>query len=831
MKLASNVVLDFRYALRALRRSPAVALTAVLAIAIGIGASTAVFSVVDRILFRSLPYTHAGQIVVFGLLAPIEPREFMLGADYLEWKSAQQPFESMAAYGFLSDCDLTEERPMRLACLDVERTFLPTLGVAPVLGRNFAEDEDRPPIETAPPPVNHASGISSDGGVPRAALISYALWRGRFGGDPAVVDRTMSLDGHDVRIVGVLPHDFDLPTPAHADVLVPLALNPATNRHPNTGRVLRDIARLRPGLTPAQAEQALEPLYRDSLRYVPTQFVHEVKLSVRTLRERQMGDARLGAIVLLCAVIAVLLIACANVANLLLARATVRARERAVRSALGAGRWRLISAAMAESTLLALSGGLGGVALAYGLLRLLVRFAPQAIPRLEQASLDLRVLGFALAACGLSAVLFGMAPALQRPQAEQLSGGRAVAGSRGGLRDALVAAQIAACIVLLSAASLLLRSLWRMQAEPLGLDSEHVITAKIALGRQRYSTAEGVAAFYDGLEQRLQRIAGVEALGISDSLPPMGAMRSRIFAEIAVAGQPRFQQGTGGMVGWRAVTPDYFRALNIHMVRGRGFVEADREPSANAMIVNQMLAQRLFGQRDPVGQRVSWGFIAGPVSPEMRWFTVVGVAADVKNNGINEIAGPEYYIVRHSAQDATATSYVSVRSGLSSDAVSRWIRSEVAAIDPTLPVEIETMDERVSKLMAAPRFDALLLGIFAAMALLLAAIGLYGVMAFLVAQRTQEIGVRMALGATPGEIAKFVLGRAARWTFAGAVVGLAASLAGTRVIESLLYHVHPRDPLALGASLIVLVSVAMLAAFVPARRAAAVDPVVALRHE
>lgn len=834
MSLVSHLQQDFRYAWRGLRRSPAVALTAIFAIAIGIGASTAVFSAVDRILFRSLPYPDDKNLVVFGLLAPIEPREFMLGADYLEWKPVQQPFQNMAAYGFISDCDLTEERPMRLACLDVESTFLPTLGVSPLLGRNFSEDEDRLPAQSmpAPPTRPQPSGISSSDSAPRAALITYALWRGRFGGDRATVGKTISLDGHEVRVVGVLPRDFELPNLAHADILVPLALNPATNRHPNTGRVLRNVARLKPGYTPAQAELALAPLYRESLKYVPTQFVHEVKLSVRTLRERQAGDAKLGAVVLLGAVIAVLLIACANVANLLLARGAACSRERAVRSALGASRWRLASAAMAESLILAAAGGVLGIGLAYGLLRLLVKLAPQGIPRLEQASLDVRVFGFALFACLVSALLFGLAPALQPADAEELTSGRSVAGSRGVLRYALVAAQIAACIVLLSGASLLLRSLWRLQAEPLGLNSAHVVTAKITLGRQHYATPQSVAAFYEDLEQRLRRIPGVEALGISDSLPPMGAMRSRIFAGITIAGRLHFQQGTGGMVGWRVVTPDYFRALNIPVIDGRAFSEADREPGASALIVNQALKRRLFGDANPVGQRVTFDGAGGNIPRDARWFDVIGVAADVKNNGVTEAAGPEYYIVRrHVAADVTATSYVSIRTGLSPDAMTRWIRSEIGALDPTLPVEIETMSDRVGKLMATPRFDALLLAIFAAMALLLAAIGLYGVMAFLVAQRTQEIGVRMALGATPREIARLVLGRAARWTFAGAALGLAASLAGARVVQSLLYRVAPRDPLALAASLIVLVSVAMMAAFVPARRAAAVDPMVALRHD
>ncbi|MBV8205836.1 MAG: ABC transporter permease [Acidobacteria bacterium] len=835
MFFPSHAAQNLRYAIRGLRRSPGMALTAILAIAIGIGASTAIFSVVDRILFRSLPYAQEDHLVVFGLRAPIEPREFMLGADYLEWKAAQQPFQSMAAYGFVHDCDLTQDQPLRMSCLDVESSLLPTLGTPLWLGRNFTAEEDRSLAQPPGPPLARPgpSAISNEGEAPRAALISYALWRGRFGSDRAVVGHTISLDGHDVRLVGVLRRDFELPNLLHADVLVPLALNPVANRHPNTGRVLRTVARLKPGITAAQAQQALAPLFADSLRYVPAQFVNEVKLSVRTLRERQMGEARRPSQVLLAAVVAVLLIACANVANLLLARSAARARERAVRSALGAARGRLAMEALAESLVLAFSGGAAGLALAYVLLRAIIRLNPQGIPRLEQASLDLRVVLFALACCAGSAILFGIAPALEPPNPQHLAAAHSVGRRGSALRFSLVAAQIALSLVLLSGAALLLRSLRRMQAEPLGISSEHVLTASLTLGPQRYPTAERISAFYADLEQRLRRLPGIDALAISDSLPPMGPMRSRIFAAIAVDGRPRFRQGTGGMVGWRAVTPEYFKALRIPMVEGRGFLESDRAPAANAIIVNQTLRRRLFGEQNPINQRLAFeGPTVAPLPANEPWFTVVGVAADARNNGIEEAAGPEYYVVRRDVpQDATSRSSILIRTSLSPQAVSSWVRAEVASIDPALPVQMETMQQRVGKLMAGPRFNATLLAFFALSALLLAAIGLYGVMAFLVAQHTSEIGVRMALGATPGRIAALMLGRALRWTAAGAIIGFAGALALSHLIEKLLYRTAPRDPSSLTISLLLLVAVAIAAAFFPARRAASVDPMVALRHD
>jgi putative ABC transport system permease protein len=806
MTSAFRLQQDFRYAFRALRRSPAIALTAVFAIAIGIGASTAVFSAVDRILFRSLPYPAAEQLVSFGFKAPIEPEEFMLGNAYLQWKTSQHSFAAMGAFmPGLRDCDLTERNPARLACADVEPSLLATLQVSPLLGRTFSTEEGRR-------------------GGPKAALITYSLWRGRFGGDPGIIGRTISLDAQSVSIIGVLPADFEMPTLLSANVLMPVQIVQSTAPG-STGPVLRTIARLKPGVTAAQAAAELQSVAIAD-QWIPPRFLKEVKFTVRNLRDRQVGDYETASAVLLAAVIMVLLIACANVANVLLARATARRREQAVRSALGASRWRLLSEALAESMLLACAGGALGVALAYALLHLFSRIAPQGIPRLNQATLDLRVLGFAAAACIVSGIVFGLAPGLRRTTIEELIGGSKVTDRRISLRQALVVVQVAACIVLLSGASVLLRSLWNLEAEPLGFHADHVVTARIALGPAQYPTGEARMNFYSRLEQQLQAMLGAEAVAMSDSLPPAGAMHSQPYYAMLPEGRERLPEGTGGMVAWRAVTPDYFRAFDIPIAKGRAFNTDDRSGSRFSIIVSGSLAQKMFGAEDPLGKRIQ----RFPDVPT--YYTVVGVAADVKNGGVNLAGDPEYYVVRRGiAADAVPGTIVIVRSALQPQLVSKWIRSDVAALDPTLPVEFETMSARVGKLMAAPRFNAVLLGMFAAMALLLAAIGLYGVMAFLVAQRTQEIGVRMALGATPAGIAKLVLTRAAAWTFAGAAIGMAASLAGARVMGSLLYHVQPRDPIALSVSVVVLGVVAMVAAFVPARRAAAVDPMVALRHE
>ena len=369
---------DLRYAARGFVRSPTFTVAAVLAIALGTGAGTAVFSVVDRILFRSLPYARSERLVSVGFVAPIIPQEFMLGTDYMEWRARQQPFTSLTSWAGMNDCDLTSTRPVRLACAQVEASFLPTLGVQPLLGRNFTRDEDRP---NAPP----------------VALLSYGLWMSRFAADRGIVGKTIPLDGHSATILGVLPPDFELPTLEHADVVVPQAMDEAAQHRPNTGRVLQSVARLKPGVTPEQAAAALQPLFQESLNFVPGPFRKEVKLRVRALRDRQIHDARLASWILLGAVLAVLLIACANVANLLLARAATRRRELAVRLALGATRGRLWRQTLTESLLLALAGGAAGCALAVLLLRIFVTIAPEGIPRLQQATVDLRVLLFTMA--------------------------------------------------------------------------------------------------------------------------------------------------------------------------------------------------------------------------------------------------------------------------------------------------------------------------------------------------------------------------------------------------------------------------------------------------
>jgi len=803
---------DARYALRGFGRSPAFTVTVILAVALGIGATTAVFSVVDRVLFRSLPYPHSDRLVTFGYVAPIEPNEFILASDFVEWGDAHGAFASTASWDFIQDCDITQAPPARMACAHVESTFLPTFGIRPLLGRNFTREED-----------------TSTG--PKVALLFYGLWKSRFAGDPHIIGKTISLDGQQTTILGVLPRDFELPTLAHADMLVPEAFAPGVFTHSNDHPmpILRAFARLRPNVTIAQAKAALQPSFQSSLKWVPSGFRNEVSLSVRSLRDRQIEDARLPSWIFFGAVLAVLLIACANVANLLLARSTNRQREFAIRAALGAGRGRLLRQTLTESVLLTLAGGALGCGFAYALLRIFVAISPQGILHLNDATLDLRVLIFAVAVSIASGMFFGLASA-QKGSSNDALYGRASSGiSRAFLRRVLVSVQIAISFILLVGAGLLIRSLDNLERVPLGMDTSGVITATVSLNPRLYTDMSRRQHFFENIEQRLRQLPGVSAFALSDSVPLLsGGSAANIYANIEVPGRPRTPQGTGGMVGYSTVTPEFFSALEIPIIDGRAFTEADRSPDANVTILNAVLAKRLFPNEDAVGKQVRF-------QPNGAWCTVVGVASGVKyvqNNGLILPAESEYYLpLHHSASFIDAQQRVILSTSLSPAAVAAWMRSTVASIDPAVPVTVDSMTERVGQLEAGPRFNAALLGIFAAMGILLAAIGTYGVLAFLVVQRTREIGIRMALAAHPRDVMKLFLTQGAKLALAGLLVGIAGAFFTTRLMESLLFGVKATDPLIFTGVAIFLFVVALAACYIPARRAMRVDPMVALRYE
>src|ERR1035437_5909105 len=804
---------DLRYALRGLRCNPGFTLTAVLAAAIAIGASTAIFSAVDRILVRPLPYRDEARLVSAGMMTPLDSNEFLLADAYFDLRRNPGPFAAVTSFqAGAIECDLTEQSPLRMRCLRLEANFLDTLGVRLAAGRNFSAEEDRP-------------------NGPRVAIISHALWRSRFAADPAAIGKTLSIDGTPTRVAGVLPPDFVMPTLTHADILLPEALDEARER---SGRALRVFDRLKPGVTLPQAQSRLQPFFARMLETVPPQFRKEVTLRVRPLRDRQVGDARAASLALLGAVLAVLLIACANIANLLLARAVGRDREIAVRAALGASRFRLVRLALTESLLLAVAGGAAGCGLAFGLLRAFQAIAPEGLPRIEEATVDQRVVLFSAAAAVLSGILFGLFPALRRTEGAVLGSSRTVGPARGWLRGALVTAQIAISVTLLTGAGLLLRSLDNLERLPMGFESDRIITASFVLGRQRYSRDVEQLALFRELEQRLETLPGVSAAAVSDSIPPFGGTRGRPLSTIDVEGRPQRPEGSGGMVAWRYVTPGYFAAMGIPLRRGRPFSQLDRGAGAYSVVLSESLARLLFPGEDPLGKHIQRG-------PQGQWFTVVGVAADARNLGAEKTSWPEYYFVRKAVPDVTWANQepplgwrgavVVVRTAVDPKLAASSLPGLFASLAPTLPVAISTMRQRLAQGTGRPRFQATLLAAFAAIGVLLAAIGLSGVMSFLVAQRRREIGLRMALGATPGSIVRLTLGFAARSTAAGLVIGGAGAYVATRWLRAQLFQVAPGDPRPLAGAVAVLVLVALIAAAGPARRAARVDPGTTLRAE
>ena len=805
---------DLRIALRGMRRNPTFAVAGVLAASLGVGASAAVFSAVDRVLFRALPYHNEGRLVSVGLKAPLDTNEFLFADSYIDLKRHSGPFEQVSAFEAGSRaCDLTEQSPLRLDCMRFERNLLEILGVKPAAGRAFTREEDLP----NGPPV---------------AMISYALWRSRFGGDPRVAGSTLSLDGTSVTIAGVLPSDFLLPTLARADVYLPLNLDESRERQ---GRAFRAFARLKPGITVPAARAELVPYFQRALLTAPAQFRKEISLAVRPVRDRQLGDARLASLTLFGAVLAVLLIACANLANLLLARGSGRNREMAVRAALGASRRRLARLVLTESTLLGALGGIGGVALAYALLRIVQRLGPSSLPRLEEAGIDGRVLAFAVGTALLSGLAAGLAAMRHAEGTTALGGTRTTASGRSRVRGALVTAQIAVSLVLLAGAHLLLRSLWNLESVPMGMSGDHVVTAQFSLGRQRYGDSARQLAFYNQLDQRLASLAGAQVTAITDSLPPKGGSRGRLLASIQVEGRPPRPQGTGGMVAWRYVTPGYFSALGIPMRRGRPFTEEDRAPAAYSVILSETLARMLFPNEDAVGRRLLFQGGHGES------FNVVGIAADVRDRGPAADIPPEFYLVRKAVPDVTwnnqeppmgwRSAFVVVRTPLDTRFAAAALRRAMAEIDPTLPVTIGMMQDRIASVTQDSRFYAMLLGSFAGIGALLAALGLFGVISFLVQQGRREIGVRMALGAAQGDVFRHVFGFAIRWTVAGVAIGLAGALAASHGLRSMLFRVPPNDPASLAAAAAALVAVAVIAAAGPAWRAARLDPARTLREE
>ncbi|HEV2289188.1 MAG TPA: ABC transporter permease [Candidatus Acidoferrales bacterium] len=805
---------DLHYSLRGLRKNLGFTAIAVLTLALGIGANTAVFSVFDLDLLRPLPYANANRLVFFGMLMPsFDSRPFLFTSSYLQLRTTHTPFESITSWRpGIAGCDLTETQPLRLACARAESTFLPTFGISPILGRSFNAEEDGP-------------------NAPAVCLISYALWQSRFGGRATALGQMLSLDGQPTRIIGILPPNFEWPTLEPVDVILPEAITAAERSNPMAGAV-RAYARLKPGVNMKEARAQLEPALESWRQASPPMFRKEIGLGLISVREDQVGSIRLALLVLFGASLALLLLAVANVTNLLSARASARERELAVRTALGASRRNLIALQLTESTLLGLSGGVGGAGLAFVLLRLFVALAPAGIPHVAQVRLDAPVVLFVLIASVLAGLACGLAPALTPPPVRTLLAGPSLAAPRARLGAMLVVGQVAVSFALVAGAGLLLETLRNIDNVPLGMKTSHIVTAEVTLGRA-YGQSGRADEFFNQLESALRDLPGVTGVGVSDSLPPTGGGRARSFFDIRVEGQPPSPKGEGGLVGWSTVTPGYFQTLGIPILEGREFLPSDQDPHSDVIVVTKKLAARLFAGRNAIGQHLQLA------PPSGSWYTVIGVVGDVNHldqSGRIGRSDPGYYLPRPRLPDPVTApddrhAFFLVRSSLEPVAVERLVREKISTLDPTLLASISTLDARVNLLRVQPRFNAALITLFAALGFLLSALGLYGVLSFLVMVRTKEIGIRTALGAAPQAVLKMIVWRGLRLVLLGLAAGVVLELAGVHLLQGLLYGVTPGNAEIAVASVLLLLIAGSAACYIPARRAMRVDPMVALRHE
>jgi putative ABC transport system permease protein len=804
---------DAHFTWRSWRRQPAFALSAIVVLALGLGASAAMFSALDRILFRPLPYGDADRLVNVGMTFPAAsggPSPVLLhSSQYLEhWKPTPEPFAAVTTTADAGmTCDVTEHQPERLVCAAVESNFLQALGVRVALGRDFTPEDD----------VR---------GVPSVAIISHEVWTRRFGADPGAISRTLDLNGKRIPVIGVLPAGFAVPG-GQADILLPQQSYPPARFD---GALLVAFGRLKPGVTPEQAEAAIAPIIDATTKGSggvrpagPPGGSPQPR--VVPLRDFLVGDTSRVAWLLLGASAGLLLIACVNVANLILARMAARDREFAVRSALGAGRARLARLAMTESVLLAIAGGGVGLLCAAAMLRVFVRLAPSSIPEIDQASLDLRAFAVAAVLALAAGVAVGIWPALAVLRSGALQyGARATASARPRMRFTLVTVQIAVTVALLAGSALLLRTLGNLVAVPLGYHSERVVTMNVTPNAARYAPGAS-GPFFERLLERMREIPGTAAATMSSAAPPTGvALAGFNFPVDRQRGAPPVLRSPMRI---REVTPGYFQTFGIPIQRGRAFVEADRS-APPAMILSESAARILFPGQDPIGHTVK-------LPDANEWAEVVGVAREIRNTGPTEEPAPELYTLwRRNGRSVTSFSnmaFFAIRTQTSTADAVAFLKQAVADLDPQLPVTIKYLDDEVAGLTERPRFLAWLLSAFAGLALLLAAAGLYAVASYLVTQRTRDFGVRIALGAAPGAMARQVIGEAGRWIAAGTAVGALLAWGVTQAIKSQLFGVAAADPVSWAAALAVL-GVALLVAVVrPAARAARVDPVVALQAE
>lgn len=795
---------DLRYGVRMLAKNPGFTAVAVLTLALGIGANTAIFSVVDAVLFRPLPYDQSDRLVQ---VWPVNVKRGFEGGvpfpNYFDWRDQNHVFEEMAAYADIFFNATGENEPQRILGAGVSSSLFPLLGAKVMIGRTLLPEDDRP----------EASLV---------ILVSHRLWQQRFGADPQLVGKTLTLDGKSYTVVGIMPPTFHFPEDEEIDLWAPATLLYAgivSNR--NAGS-LNVIARLKRGVTLKQAQVEMETISRRLEQQYPDA---NAGWSVRLIpfQEMLVGKIQRSLLVLLGAVAFVLLIACANVTNLLLARATARQKELAIRTALGASRRRLVRQFLTESVLLGLCGGIGGLMLALWGVDLLVAMLPDSLPRVHEIGIDRPVLGFTLGISILTGLIFGLVPAMHgsksAPNESLKEGSRTTAGhaGRNRIRSLLVIAEVALSLMLLVGAGLLIKSFWRLQQVKPGFNPENVLSVSLTLPDYKYSAEKSrQLAFYRQVMQRLERLPGVRSVGMSTILP-LGGSRSR--SGFTIEGRPL--SSPRPLADDREISPHYFQTLGIPLLRGRVFTDGDREGTSPVVIINETMAQRFWPDEDPIGQHIAM---------ERVKYEIVGIVGDVKHMSLAVASSPELYLP-YPQMPGLWVNFV-IRTAANPTSLAEAVRSAIRAIDKDQPISrVATLEQLRSRSVSQPRFNTLLLGVFAAVALVLAAVGLYGVMAYSVTQRTHEIGVRMALGAQTTDVLKLVVRQGMWLTCVGLGIGLVGAFASTRVLSTLMYGVNTTDPTTFVSVSLLLVGVALLACYLPARRATRVDPMGALRYE
>lgn len=809
---------DLRYGIRTLLKRPGFSAVVILVLALGIGATTAIFSVVNGVLLRPLPFAAPDRLM---MVFPTSERSSngittVTGPDYVEWRNQSHACAQMAAHTGAQPGNLSGgAEPDRVRVARVTGSLFATLGAQPMLGRTFL------PEETGRLLFNSDSGATSN----TAVILSYELWQRRFGADPEVIGKTVKVEGDACAVIGVMPAGFTFPDEAEA--WLPVAINPKRNN-----AYLHVIARLQSGVTPAEAQAELTTIALRSATEAP-QNNREQRVSLVPLQEQMVGNVRPSLLIFLGAVSFVLLIACANVANLLLARAATRQKEMVIRAALGASRLRIVRQLLTESLLLALLGGGLGLLLAFGILNLLLSAAPQEILHLNTIEIDRWVLGFTLLLSVFTGLFFGLAPALQSSKLDLNStlkeGGAQVIGgtARHRLRGLLVVTEVSLALMLLIGAGLLLKSFTRLRETKLGFIPDHVLTASLTLPEADYPTTVQIKAYYQQALGRLAARPEVQAASIVNALP-LGKNGARIQGDLTVEGDtaPR----PGAFARKLAISPDYFRAMGIPLLKGRAFDEHDTADSPGVLIISETLSRRLWPDEEALGKRLNIGF-----SGET-WREVVGVVGDVKQQEIGERSSAAVYQpylqVLASRRWFLGDLTFAIRTAAQPQSFAAGLRSELQAVDQQLPLyDVAAMEQVIAQKVADPRFYTLLLSSFSALALILAAAGIYGVISYAVTQRTHEIGIRMALGAEAGDVLRLVISQGMKLVLAGLAIGLAGALALTRVLTGFVYQVSVTDPSTFTVLSVVLVAVALLACYLPARRATKVDPMAALRCE